>query len=174
MKKPLSSTNSCLAMVGIFLGLAVIGSLIPSTKASPTNPQVKAEQTCQPQEISRVCTGCNIAAVETRLADCTITSQAVSDDTCTERCAVSSSSSSSSVSSSVSSTTTKSSSSASSAKSVAPAPKPKPAPAPTFTCNCSKTCAQMISCAEAYFQLNQCGCTKRDGDHDGIPCEDIC
>jgi len=43
-----------------------------------------------------------------------------------------------------------------------------------FTCDCSKTCSQMISCNEAYFQLNQCGCTRRDGDNDGVPCENIC
>lgn len=43
-----------------------------------------------------------------------------------------------------------------------------------FSCNCSKTCEQMSSCNEAYFQLNQCGCLKRDGDKDGVPCESIC
>lgn len=43
-----------------------------------------------------------------------------------------------------------------------------------FSCNCSKTCPQMVSCEEAYFQLNNCGCSARDGDHDGIPCETIC
>jgi micrococcal nuclease len=42
------------------------------------------------------------------------------------------------------------------------------------TCNCSKTCSQMASCEEAYFQLNQCGCSQRDGDSDGVPCESIC
>lgn len=46
--------------------------------------------------------------------------------------------------------------------------------APTFSCNCSKTCSAMTSCEEAYFQLNQCGCSKRDGDGDGVPCESIC
>lgn len=46
--------------------------------------------------------------------------------------------------------------------------------APAFTCNCSKTCQQMASCEEAYFQLQQCGCTTRDRDRDGVPCEDIC
>ncbi len=43
-----------------------------------------------------------------------------------------------------------------------------------YTCNCSKTCANMASCEEAYYQLNQCGCSARDGDHDGVPCESIC
>lgn len=43
-----------------------------------------------------------------------------------------------------------------------------------YTCNCSKTCPQMSSCDEAYYQLNQCGCLKRDGDKDGIPCEELC
>lgn len=43
----------------------------------------------------------------------------------------------------------------------------------TYTCNCSKTCGSM-SCQEAYFQLNQCGCSARDSDHDGVPCESVC
>jgi micrococcal nuclease len=47
-------------------------------------------------------------------------------------------------------------------------------PSASYTCNCSKTCTQMSSCEEAYYQLNTCGCLKRDGDDDGIPCESIC
>jgi len=43
-----------------------------------------------------------------------------------------------------------------------------------FQCNCSKTCPNMASCEEAYFQLNNCECSKRDGDKDGVPCEEIC
>lgn len=43
-----------------------------------------------------------------------------------------------------------------------------------YSCNCNKTCTQMSSCEEAYFQLNQCGCSRRDGDKDGVPCENIC
>lgn len=43
-----------------------------------------------------------------------------------------------------------------------------------FTCNCSKLCGSMASCEEAYYQLNTCGCSKRDGDSDGVPCETIC
>ncbi len=43
-----------------------------------------------------------------------------------------------------------------------------------YSCNCSKTCPQMSSCEEAYYQLNQCGCSIRDGDNDGVPCESIC
>ena len=43
-----------------------------------------------------------------------------------------------------------------------------------FTCDCSKTCGAMVSCDEAYFQLNTCGCGRRDGDNDGVPCESIC
>ena len=45
---------------------------------------------------------------------------------------------------------------------------------PSFTCNCSKTCGEMSSCREAYFQLNDCGCRRRDGNNDGVPCESIC
>lgn len=44
----------------------------------------------------------------------------------------------------------------------------------TYTCNCSKSCTQMSSCDEAYYQLNTCGCSARDGDQDGVPCESLC
>lgn len=44
----------------------------------------------------------------------------------------------------------------------------------SWTCDCSKTCPNMSSCEEAYFQLNTCGCSVRDGDNDGVPCEVIC
>ncbi len=44
----------------------------------------------------------------------------------------------------------------------------------SYTCNCSKTCAQMSSCAEAQYQLNICGCSKRDADGDGIACDSDC
>jgi len=47
-------------------------------------------------------------------------------------------------------------------------------PSKGYVCDCSKTCAKISSCAEAYYQLNTCGCSRRDGDHDGIPCEKIC
>ena len=49
-----------------------------------------------------------------------------------------------------------------------------PSPQGNFGCDCSKTCTQMVSCDEAYFQLNQCGCSRRDGDGDGVPCESVC
>ena len=48
-----------------------------------------------------------------------------------------------------------------------------PPPGPSYACNCSKTCGSM-TCDEAYFQLNQCGCRERDGDSDGKPCESQC
>lgn len=53
-----------------------------------------------------------------------------------------------------------------------PAPPPV-STAPPYTCNCSRTCGQM-TCEEAYYQLNVCGCSQRDGDGDGVPCESIC
>jgi endonuclease YncB( thermonuclease family) len=37
-----------------------------------------------------------------------------------------------------------------------------------------KTCGQMANCAEARFQLEQCGNSRLDRDNDGIPCESIC
>jgi len=43
-----------------------------------------------------------------------------------------------------------------------------------YTCNCSKSCTQISSCDEAYYQLNTCGCSARDGDQDGVPCESLC
>lgn len=52
-----------------------------------------------------------------------------------------------------------------------PVPTSKPSP---YICNCAKTCTQISTCAEAYYQLNTCGCSVRDGDHDGIPCENLC
>jgi len=44
----------------------------------------------------------------------------------------------------------------------------------SYVCDCSKTCSQISSCGEAYYQLNKCGCSVRDGDRDGIPCENLC
>ena len=49
-----------------------------------------------------------------------------------------------------------------------------PAKTTTFTCNCARTCTKITSCKEAYYQLNTCGCSVRDSDNDGIPCENIC
>ena len=42
-----------------------------------------------------------------------------------------------------------------------------------YSCNCSKTCPS-LSCAEAQYQLNQCGCRQRDADRDGIACDSQC
>lgn len=43
-----------------------------------------------------------------------------------------------------------------------------------YVCNCSKTCPQMSSCTEAQYQLNDCGCSARDADDDGIACDSDC
>jgi hypothetical protein len=43
-----------------------------------------------------------------------------------------------------------------------------------FACDCSKTCTAISTCDEAYFQLNECGCSIRDRDDDGVPCENLC
>ena len=37
-----------------------------------------------------------------------------------------------------------------------------------------KTCAQMLSCDEAYYKLEQCNMKALDRDKDGVPCESIC
>lgn len=66
-----------------------------------------------------------------------------------------------------------------------PAPTAKPVQQPTtqadqpvnngaFSCNCAKTCSQMSSCSEAQYQLNSCGCSARDADHDGVACDAQC
>lgn len=63
-------------------------------------------------------------------------------------------------------------------------PVPTPAPAPEastsqpsggagWACNCKKTCAAM-SCQEAQYQLNSCGCSARDADKDGVACDSQC
>ena len=71
--------------------------------------------------------------------------------------------------------------SASSAESSSPTPTPAfvapvapKASSSGYTCNCSKTCANMSSCAEAQYQLNTCGCSARDADDDGIACDSDC
>ena len=45
-------------------------------------------------------------------------------------------------------------------------------PAPPF--QCKRTCGQMSSCDEAYYNLRVCGNRSLDRDKDGIPCESIC
>lgn len=47
-------------------------------------------------------------------------------------------------------------------------------PSAGFSCSAIKSCKQMTGCAEARFQLRQCGNPRIDGDGDGIPCEAIC
>jgi micrococcal nuclease len=42
-----------------------------------------------------------------------------------------------------------------------------------FSCDCQKSCTELSSCEEAYYQLEKCGC-KLDGDGDRVPCELIC
>lgn len=41
-------------------------------------------------------------------------------------------------------------------------------------CDCSKTCPQISSCEEAQYQLNVCGCARRDADKDGVACDAQC
>jgi len=48
-----------------------------------------------------------------------------------------------------------------------------PIPAAGYTCDCSKTCPN-LSCAEAQYQLNVCGCSQRDADDDGTACDADC
>lgn len=41
----------------------------------------------------------------------------------------------------------------------------------SYVCDCSRTCTEISTCAEAQYQLNNCGCSVRDGDHDGVACD---
>ena len=43
-----------------------------------------------------------------------------------------------------------------------------------FVCSGKQYCREMSSCAEARFNLRQCGVRTLDGDGDGRPCEAIC
>lgn len=47
-------------------------------------------------------------------------------------------------------------------------------PVSAQSCNREPKCTAMRSCAEADFYFRQCGHYKRDGDNDGIPCEELC
>jgi endonuclease YncB( thermonuclease family) len=49
-----------------------------------------------------------------------------------------------------------------------------PAKPAGFTCAGKRTCREMNSCEEARFYLEQCGLSRLDADHDGVPCETIC
>ncbi|RSM22600.1 thermonuclease family protein [Aeromonas salmonicida] len=44
----------------------------------------------------------------------------------------------------------------------------------SFSCNTRKSCAQMDNCAEAQYQLKDCGNNRLDQDKDGVPCENLC
>lgn len=43
----------------------------------------------------------------------------------------------------------------------------------SFNCN-NATCDEIRSCDEACYKLLVCGHQRRDGDNDGIPCEELC
>lgn len=43
-----------------------------------------------------------------------------------------------------------------------------------FSCGTKRYCTQMTNCAEAQFHFRQCGLSRLDGDHDGVPCERLC
>jgi micrococcal nuclease len=102
--------------------------------------------------IDTECIGCNLAKITKYRKDCKTFTEEISDNTCTNDCPVYTPPPSQ----------------------PPPVPTPTPTPTPTYTCNCNKTCKEMSSCDEAYYQLNTCGCNVRDGDNDGVPCENIC
>jgi endonuclease YncB( thermonuclease family) len=56
----------------------------------------------------------------------------------------------------------------------AAAAQSRPAPSSELSCGSKRYCTQMTSCAEAQFYFRQCGLSRLDGDHDGVPCERLC
>jgi endonuclease YncB( thermonuclease family) len=43
-----------------------------------------------------------------------------------------------------------------------------------FACGAKDTCPEMVNCDEAQVYFKQCGAKSLDGDHDGVPCEELC
>jgi Excalibur calcium-binding domain len=125
---------------------------LKTEEVEPITPKCEAEKG---NEVSRKCTECKKAEIEVKNADCTTTKKMVEDNSCTSQCPK------------VETPQTK-------AKTYTPPAPTYTPPAASYTCNCSKTCTQITTCAEAYFQLNKCGCSRRDGDNDGIPCDQMC
>ena len=50
---------------------------------------------------------------------------------------------------------------------------PLATPVAGFTC-ANVSCKRLSSCEEACYKLIVCGQSVRDGDNDGIPCENLC
>ena len=44
----------------------------------------------------------------------------------------------------------------------------------SWQCGTKHYCREMTSCAEAMFHMQRCGLASADGDHDGVPCENVC
>lgn len=115
-------------------------------------------QCVKDNEISRKCISCNTLKIEYTNWDCSTYSKDVEDTTCQSLCNIPEVKSEPAV----------------------PIIPPAPAPQPQvpqistgYTCNCSKTCPN-LSCAEAQYQLNTCGCSARDADNDGYACDKQC
>ncbi len=107
---------------------------------------------CEGETLSTVCTSCNLSTITMQRFDCSTYEQTKDDSSCAYLC---------------------------------PVPKPESVyvppvvttpqqPSSSYVCNCKKTCPQMSSCEEAQYQLNVCGCSQRDADHDGVACDADC
>lgn len=53
-------------------------------------------------------------------------------------------------------------------------PAPSQSESSGFKCKTKPRCSEMSGCEEARFQLEHCGASRLDGDHDGVPCESLC
>gem|GEM_PF-5350362 len=119
----------------------------PVVSASSISTALIIAKTCiQDQEISRKCNACKAAELSYYNVDCSISTKTIEDSSCSSLCPI-------------------------------PATPPPVVvyeePTPSYKCNCKKTCPNM-SCDEAQFQLNSCGCKARDADKDGIACDSQC
>jgi endonuclease YncB( thermonuclease family) len=53
-------------------------------------------------------------------------------------------------------------------------PTEKSATGSGFTCGDKRHCKEMSNCEEAKFYMTECGISKLDRNHDGVPCESLC
>lgn len=60
-----------------------------------------------------------------------------------------------------------------SASTVNPTLTSQPVTTQSFSCDGRQHCSQMTSCAEATYFIQHCPNTKMDGNHDGVPCEQL-
>ncbi len=187
------SPKSCILLLGLLFCIAVfLGSLNNKNSSyialdQNSGPTVSYPvRNCSNMMITKRCDSCNIAKAVYSRADCSEYTELIEDTKCSDlcpKCIQDEEVSRTCSGCDTASVTYKNKDCSESSKTISDTSCKSACPLPVvapkqvtngFACNCSKTCEQMTSCTEAYYQLNTCGCSKRDGDHDGVPCESIC